>query len=113
MEALLEKFTGKIDTNLVIARVAEIKRKYIDDGLTKADIPPILVILMTEVNKFKKLKGEDKRELVIGILNHLIEQIDRGEEDSEFETVLKTMVPSMVDSFSVMLKLNKVFCCFK
>lgn len=113
MEALFEKFTGKIDANRVIAKVAEIKTKYVDDGLTKSDIPPILSILMMEVNKFKNLKGEEKRELVIGILNHLIEQIDQGEEDSQFEVVLKTMVPSMVDSFSMLLKVNKVLCCFK
>jgi len=113
MEVLLEKFSGKIDANRVISKVAEIKTKYVDDGLTKQDIPPILTILMMEASKFKNLKGEEKRELVIGILNHLIEQIDQGEEDSQFETVLKTMVPSMVDSFSVMLKVNKVLCCFK
>ena len=113
MEALLEKFTGKIDTNRVIAKVVEIKTNYVDDGFTKSDIPPILSILMMEASKFKHLKGEEKRELVIGVLNHIIEQIDKGEEDSEFETVLKTMVPSMVDSFSMMLKMNKVLCCFK
>ena len=72
MEALLEKFRGKIDANRVISNVAEIKTKYVDDGLTKSDIPPILSILMMEASKFKNLKGVEKRELVLGILNHLI-----------------------------------------
>lgn len=48
-----------------------------------------------------------KKKLVVGILNHLIEQIDDGEKDSEFEIILKTMVPPMVDSFAAMLKAKK------
>ncbi len=39
--------------------------------------------------------------------SHLIEQIDDGEKDSEFEIILKTMVPPMVDSFAAMLKAKK------
>jgi hypothetical protein len=38
------------------------------------------------------------------VLFHLIEQIDEGEKDSEFEIILKTLVPPMVDGFATMLK---------
>ena len=107
MDAILQKFAGKIDAQSLIKTVEDIKLEYIDDGFTKEDIPPILGRLMLETTKFKKLPGPQKKKLVIGVLNHLIEQIDDGEKDSEFEIVLKAMVPPMVDSFAAMLKAKK------
>lgn len=107
MEAILQKFAGKIDAQSLIKTVEELKTEFIDDGLTKEDIPPILSRLMMETVKFKKLPGPQKKKLVISILNHLIEQIDDGEKDSEFEIVLKSLVPPMVDSFASMLKAKK------
>jgi hypothetical protein len=104
MEHILQKFTGKIDAQSLIRTVEELKAEYLDDGFTKEDIPPILGRLMMETAKFKRLPGPQKKKLVIGVLNHLIEQIDDGEKDSEFEIVLKSIVPPMVDSFATMLK---------
>jgi len=107
MDTILQKFTGKIDAQSLIRTVEELKTEYLDDGFTKEDIPPILGRLMMETAKFKKLPGPQKKKLVIGVLNHLIEQIDDGEKDSEFELVLKALVPPMVDSFAAMLKAKK------
>jgi len=107
MDAILQKFAGKIDAQSLVKTVEDIKLEYLDDGFTKEDIPPILGRLMLETTKFKKLPGPQKKKLVIGVLNHLIEQIDEGEKDSEFEIVLKAMVPPMVDSFAAMLKAKK------
>lgn len=107
MDAILQKFAGKIDAQSLVKTVEDIKLEYLDDGFTKEDIPPILGRLMLETTKFKKLPGPQKKKLVIGVLNHLIEQIDDGEKDSEFEIVLKAMVPPMVDSFAAMLKAKK------
>lgn len=113
MEVILQKFAGKIDAQSLVKTVEDLKIEYIDDGLTKEDIPPILSRLMMESVKFKKLPGPQKKKLVIGILNHLIEQIDEGEKDSEFEVVLKAIVPPMVDSFAAMLKAKKEMAkCF-
>lgn len=107
MDIILQKFSGKIDAKSLISTVEEIKLEYLDDGFTKEDIPPILGRLMLETNKFKKLPGPQKKKLVIGVLNHLIEQIDKGAEDSEFERILKSLVPPMVDSFAAMIKAKK------
>ena len=104
MELILQKFAGKIDAQSLVKTVEGIKSEYLDDGLTKEDIPPIVSRLMLETAKFKGLPGPQKKKLVIAVLNHLIEQIDEGEKDSEFEVVLKSIVPPMVDSFAVMLK---------
>ena len=119
MEAILEKFGGKIDAKSVITMVEDIKREYLGDGLQKEDIPPIVAKLMINAYKFNKLEGPQKKKLVIAILNHLIGEIDGdSEKDSEFELVLKAMVPAMVDGFAGMLKAkqavaNLFTCCMK
>jgi hypothetical protein len=64
---------------------------------------------MMEAAKFKKLPGPQKKKLVINVLYHLIEQIDEGEHDSEFEMMLKALVPPIIDAFAAMLKAKK-FC---
>lgn len=113
MEVILNKFSGKIDVASVEKCYEEIKEKYLKDGVQKSDLPPIVTRLMIEASKFKKLKGPEKRELVIEIIEKIIEDIDPGDNDSEFEMVLKTLVPSMVDSFAALLKVNKALCCLK
>ncbi|ALI95408.1 hypothetical protein APZ24_gp045 [Ostreococcus lucimarinus virus 2] len=119
MDLILEKFSGKIDAKGVITMVEDIKREYLGDGLQKEDIPPIVAKLMINAAKFDKLEGPQKKKLVVAILNHLIGEIDGdAEHDSEFEIVLKSMVPAMVDGFAGMLKakqaIGKLFsCCIK
>jgi hypothetical protein len=119
MDLILEKFSGKIDAKSVITMVEDIKREYLGDGLQKEDIPPIVAKLMINAAKFDKLEGPQKKKLVVAILNHLIGEIDGdAEHDSEFEIVLKSMVPAMVDGFAGMLKakqaIGKLFsCCLK
>ncbi len=113
MDAILAKFSGKVDAKKVIATVEDIERVYIADGITKEDIPPIVAKLMMLAAGMKKLPGPEKKKMVIGILNYLIEQIDTGVEDSEFETVLKAVVPSIVDGFAGVMKVKKCLSCFK
>lgn len=114
MEAVLKKFNGKVDAKSLIKTVEDLKVTYVDDGLTRSDIPPIVSRLMQEASKCKNLSGSEKKKLVIGVLFHFIEQIDQGEEDSEFESILKTMVPPMIDGFAALLKVkNSLLCCLK
>lgn len=117
MEHILERFAGKIDTQSILSMIEDIKVEYLYDGFTKEDVPPIIARIMMETNKFKNLPGPQKKKLVISLLNHLIEQIDKGEEDSDFEKVLKTMVPPMIDGFASILKAKNGFAtclsCFK
>jgi len=107
MDIFLERFAGKIDVQSLLSTIDELKTEYIADGITKEDLPPIITRLMMETVKFKRLPGPQKKKLVIGVLNHFIEQIDDGEKDSEFEVVLKSMVPPIIDGFASMLKLRK------
>ena len=61
MDAVLQKFAGKIDAQSLVKTVEDIKLEYLDDGFTKEDIPPILGRLMLETAKFKKLPGPQKK----------------------------------------------------
>ena len=107
MDIFLERFAGKIDVQSLLSTIDDLKTEYVDDGITKEDLPPIITRLMMETVKFKKLPGPQKKKLIIGVLNHFIEQIDSGEKDSDFEVVLKSMVPPIIDGFASMLKLRK------
>ena len=97
---------------LVIQRVKTLTSRYKRTGINKENISGVVCTLMMEVNKIKSLSGLDKKELVIDLIYSIIEEIDEGEEDSEFEVILKRMVPPMIDSFSAMLKVTKGCGCF-
>ena len=97
---------------LVIQRVKTLTSRYKRTGINKENISGVVCTLMMEVNKIKTLSGLDKKELVIDLIYSIIEEIDDGEEDSEFEVILKRMVPPMIDSFSAMLKVTKGCGCF-
>lgn len=116
MDLILQKFSGEIDTKDVITTIESIKREYLGDGLQKEDIPPIVAKLMMMASKFQRLEGPQKKKLVIALLNHLISEIDGdAEHDSDFEVVLKALVPAMVDGFAGMLQAKESLfsCCMK
>jgi len=119
MDAILEKFAGKINAEEVVNMVEDVKREYLGDGLQKEDIPPIVSKLMFGAARFKNLEGPQKKKLVIAVLNTIIGEIDGDKEhDSEFELVLKSMVPPIIDGFATLLKSKKEFnnlfsCCMK
>jgi hypothetical protein len=114
MEAIIKQFIipSKQEKSIIQA-VNEIENRYVKDGLTKEDIPGILSILMSQAAAIKSMPGKDKKKLVIDILYHLIEKIDKGEEDTEFEIMLKSMVGPMVDGFAALTKVKNMMCCMK
>lgn len=112
-ESILAGYDDKSkEAKLVIERVKALANRYRKSGISKENICGIVSDLMMEVNKIKVLRGPEKKALVIDLIYSIIEEIDEGEEDSELEVVLKKMVPPMIDSFSVMLKVTKGCGCF-
>ena len=40
MDIFLEKFSGKINTQSLLRTIEELKTEFVDDGITKEDLPP-------------------------------------------------------------------------
>lgn len=111
-KTILESYATKSkESAAIIQRIERLVNKYGKTGVNKENLCGIVSTLMMEVQSIKKITGPEKKDLVIDLIYSVIEQIDAGEQDSELETVLKTMVPPMIDSFAVMLKVNKVCPC--
>lgn len=95
-----------------LAKMNALSETYKASGITKENISGLVATLMMETDKLKHVSGPEKKELVTKVLFHFIEQIDPGDKDTDFETLLKTLVPSMIDAFSVMLRVKNLQCCF-
>lgn len=114
MDSIILTYKSKSpETDALVKRATLLVNKYKKSGINKENICGLVSTLMMEVQKLKKIGGREKKELVMDLIYSVIEQIDDGEEDSEFETLLKSMVPAMIDSFAVMLKVNKGCGCMK
>ena len=112
METILKTYVTKSkDSALIVNRIERLIAKYGKTGINKENLCGLVSTLMMDVQKIKGLTGPEKKDLVIDLIYSVIEHIDAGDQDSELETVLKTMVPPMIDSFSVMLKVNKACGC--
>jgi len=101
----------------VALEMKKIVERYRGKRVTKENVCVLVSTLMLQAQNLKTLPGPDKKELVMDLIFSIIEQIDEGDVDTEFETLLKAMVPGMIDSFAIMLKTSagckKMFGCLK
>ena len=115
-----EKIVANYDSKskqskLVAAEMKKIVERYKGKRITKENVCVLVSTLMLQANNLKTISGPDKKELVTDLIFSIIEQIAEGDTDTEFETLLKAMVPGMIDSFAMMLKTSagckKMFKC--
>ena len=120
MSAAPEKIVANYDSKSkqskqVALEMKKIVERYRGKRITKENVCILVSTLMLQANNLKKVTGPDKKELVQDLIFSIIEQIDEGDTDTEFETLLKAMVPGMIDSFALMLKTSagckKMFKC--
>ena len=116
-EKIIANYDSKSkQSKIVAAEMKKIVERYKDKRITKENVCVLVSTLMLQANNLKTISGHEKKELVQDLIFSIIEQIDEGETDSEFETLLKAMVPGMIDSFALMLKTSagckKLFGCF-
>jgi len=97
-------------TPQVIETVTSIKNRYKESGLTVENVSLALMQVMLEVNKLKKLKKTERKQLIITLLNKIVEEVCPG-EDTHLEAVLKQMVPNLIDSINE-LKTDLKCKCF-
>ena len=115
-EKIIANYDSKSkQSKIVAAEMKKIVERYRDKRITKENVCVLVSTLMLQANNLKTISGPDKKELVQDLILSIIEQIDEGDTDSEFETLLKAMVPGMIDSFALMLKTSagckKMFGC--
>tara|TARA_B100000401_G_scaffold361780_1_gene259482 strand:+ start:1982 stop:2353 length:372 start_codon:yes stop_codon:yes gene_type:complete len=116
-EKIIANYDSKSKQSKIVAsEMKKIVERYRGKRITKENVCILVSTLMLQANNLKTISGNDKKELVTDLIFSIIEEIDEGETDSEFETLLKAMVPSMIDSFALMLKTSagckKMFGCF-
>ena len=118
MEKLLKSYGDKLTVESVIQSLNDIKERYREIGLSAENITVILLTLMTEVNKFKKLTGSQKKTLVTMILSHFVTELATEENQPALREIIRLTVPTVIDNFvdiSKGLELrnlkNKFFCC--
>ena len=120
MSATPEKIVANYDSTSkkskqVASEMKKIVERYKGKRVTKENVCVLVSTLMLQANNLKSISGPDKKELVQDLIFSIIEQIDEGDTDTEFETLLKAMVPGMIDSFAPTLKTSagckKMFNC--
>jgi hypothetical protein len=116
-DKIIANYDSKSKQSKIVAlEMKKIVERYKGKRITKENVCILVSTLMIQANNLKSISGPDKKELVMDLIFSIIEQIDDGDADSEFETLLKAMVPGMIDSFALMLKTSagckKLFGCF-
>lgn len=107
IEEILKSYKA---TPQVIETVTSIKNRYKESGLTVENVSLALMQVMLEVNKLKKLKKTERKQLIITLLNKIVEEVCPG-DDTHLEAVLKQMVPNLIDSINE-LKTDLKCKCF-
>jgi|TARA_B100001175_G_C19428848_1_gene600111 hypothetical protein len=115
-EKIVANYDSKSKQSKQVAlEMRKIVERYKGKRITKENVCILVSTLMLQANNLKSISGPDKKELVQDLIFSIIEQIDEGDTDTEFETLLKAMVPGMIDSFALMLKTSagckKMFKC--
>ena len=76
--------------------IKEVSREL---GISAEKIVDILPKIIAYVQKFKKLSGDQKKALIIQILNVIIDKTDGPGDDAVFDPILKRLVPVLIDTF--------------
>lgn len=118
MKGLLLQHADKIDTKRIMMVYEGLKDKVETEGINKGNMCSYVMTLFSEVNKFKKLTEEERKDIILSILTKLIKNIDGDEsKDSDMEVLLLSLVPNLVDSLMLTLnatkKLKEILCCGK
>ena len=77
--------------------VVETLKPLLED-VSVENLMRIIPELIRHVEMYKDFNGEQKRNMVINMLKHLIDVTDGPGNDEIFDPILKRMVPSIIDT---------------
>ncbi len=112
-----DRFNADIEAKTIVETLAETM-----DTFNVEKLMEVLPQLMKHVQVYKNLNGEQKKKLVIKMINHLVDITDSPGDDAIWDPILKRMVPSIIDTLvkvdqkKLVLRkkpkcLSKVFAC--
>lgn len=108
LEDIVSTYTNSKKT---LGNLQAIMKRYEVSGFSVESVPMALMSVMAEVNKIKKLKPSEMKQMMIAVLNHMVEVICPG-DDTPLEAVLKQMIPNLIDQLQdIELVKKSCFCC--
>ena len=99
MENLLKTYGDRLTVETSIQQLNDIKERFRGTGINPENISIILLSLMNEVNKFKKLTGSQKKTLVIVLLTHFVTELASEENQPALREMIRMTIPALIDSF--------------
>lgn len=92
----------RISENIGLS-VADVEQVVIDfhekfeEGINVQTVTDAVIELMAIVGKFKKLSGENKKNLVTEVLIFIVHETDSGEFDTILDHVIVNIIPVLID----------------
>ncbi len=68
------------------------------DGVDVSNLMEVVIKIMTSVKDFVNLKGTEKKDLVVEILCHVVDETDSGDLEV-LDPVIKMIIPHAIDMF--------------
>ena len=82
-------------------QIDDIVRQVLDafpDGVNVSNLMEVLIKIMTLVKDFANLGGAEKKELVVELLCHVVDETDSGDLEV-LDPVIKMIIPHAIDLF--------------
>lgn len=92
-------------------------KTIITQKISVESILPIVVKIMTIVEKYKSLSGDEKKQIVIGVITRLVDATDyTSDEKGVLIAFIQTILPTTIDSI-IRVANDNLFkgeqrCCF-
>ena len=61
------------------------------------DIPKILPQIMAQVDTYKNLNYDQKKNMIVKMLKHLVDVTDGPGDDDVWDPIIKGMIPGLID----------------
>ena len=106
---LEEILTSYTDQPKVVETFLKIKKRFEKSGLNVENISLALLSIMMEVDKIRKLRPMERKQLTVAILEHFVEDLCPG-DDTPLEAVLKQMIPNLIDQIQEIKRPLKCWC---
>ena len=82
-------------------------------------IPILLPNLIIHVQQYKNITGEQKKNMIVRMLKHIVDVTDGPGDDTVWDPIIKRMIPGLIDTLLQIengkLKFKKrklsLFCC--